>query len=659
MAHDVFISYSRHDKAIAEAVCAKLEEHKVRCWIAPRDVHPGSEWGESIVDAIATTRIMILVFSANANDSPQIRREVERAVNKGVILVPFRIEDVLPTRSLEYFIGAVHWLDALSPPLENHLEKLVQIVQAILSRTAGTEPSAGKAVEVRASPAPESSKVQEVIPSKADAAPPPIAATQPIPVSVSPPVPQPIPPPAAPPPPLREAAQQKQESKVRYREFGESVFAKPAKSPKSPEESREKSREKLRIDFRAMRKWFLLGLALVLLPFGVVAWKLVERSWNAPRFGSDRVVIQNPWDGESAASQNVAKRGAPPQTVLAFSFDGRMLAATANTFLNRFGDVRVVDVETGREIRRFTNDLGPIAHLGFSADGRWLSVAGLKFDATARFQGELRMSFLKTWDVQTGEEVQNLGFSSSIPEVGACFFAFSADGRWIAIACPKDPAKKLHLWDFAASRNPHADLEVDKTTWNLEFSANGEFLTALGHSEQGRTAYTTWETTSGRKMGEISVEDETETSHVGSIDPSGRLLALFSDNPPRVQLCDLATRKSVGNQSMFGYNLAAFSPDGRWLATESFVTTDLSPAGPKTGFSALKMWDISWLSKFQKGRLIAPPDAGVFTLEEKWFASVKLTDAPNDVESFSFSPDWKFLATANSAGVVKIWQRQP
>ncbi len=132
MAHDVFISYSSMDKAVADAVCAELEQNQVRCWIAPRDIRPGAEWGESIVDAINSCRVMILVFSSSANDSPQIRREVERAVNKGVIIVPLRIEDVLPTRSLEYFIGAVHWLDALTPPIEHHVKTLAMDVRRIL-----------------------------------------------------------------------------------------------------------------------------------------------------------------------------------------------------------------------------------------------------------------------------------------------------------------------------------------------------------------------------------------------------------------------------------------------------------------------------------------------------------------------------------------------
>jgi hypothetical protein len=132
MSHDAFISYSSRDKATADATCTALEASGIRCWIAPRDVMPGIEWGEAIIDGINQSRVLVLIFSANANESPQIRREIERAVGKGIPIIPFRIQDIAPTRSLEYFIGAVHWLDALTPPLETHLRRLVDTVKALL-----------------------------------------------------------------------------------------------------------------------------------------------------------------------------------------------------------------------------------------------------------------------------------------------------------------------------------------------------------------------------------------------------------------------------------------------------------------------------------------------------------------------------------------------
>ena len=57
--HDVFISYSSNDKLVADMLCANLEARGVRCWIAPRDVMPGSEWGAAI---IATAAVGALIY---------------------------------------------------------------------------------------------------------------------------------------------------------------------------------------------------------------------------------------------------------------------------------------------------------------------------------------------------------------------------------------------------------------------------------------------------------------------------------------------------------------------------------------------------------------------------------------------------------------------
>jgi hypothetical protein len=133
MPHDVFISHSVKDKTIADALCATLESEGIRCWIAPRDVTPGMEWSGAIIGAIKQARVMVLVFTANANASPQIRREVERAVNHDVVILPFRVENVIPDESLEYFIGNVHWLDAMTPPIEAHFRNLARTIKILLA----------------------------------------------------------------------------------------------------------------------------------------------------------------------------------------------------------------------------------------------------------------------------------------------------------------------------------------------------------------------------------------------------------------------------------------------------------------------------------------------------------------------------------------------
>lgn len=132
MAHDVFVSYSSKDKAVADATCALLEGKGIRCWVAPRDITPGADWGESIVDAIAASRAFVLLLSANANESPQVKREVERAVHASLPIIPVRLENVQPAKALEYFLSTPHWLDAMTPPLERHLSYLADVLRHIL-----------------------------------------------------------------------------------------------------------------------------------------------------------------------------------------------------------------------------------------------------------------------------------------------------------------------------------------------------------------------------------------------------------------------------------------------------------------------------------------------------------------------------------------------
>lgn len=138
MRFDVFISYSTKDAIAAKAACAALEAAKIRCWMAPRDIVPGARWGASIVQAINQCRVMVLIFSGNANESTQVQREVDQAFGKGKAVVPLRIEDVKPADDLAYYLDTVHWLDALTRPLENNLEKLVVTIAALVPTTEAT-----------------------------------------------------------------------------------------------------------------------------------------------------------------------------------------------------------------------------------------------------------------------------------------------------------------------------------------------------------------------------------------------------------------------------------------------------------------------------------------------------------------------------------------
>ena len=172
MPHDVFISYSSHDKPVADAMCAALEAQKIRCWIAPRDVLAGTEYAEAIVNAIETCRVVVLVFSGHADRSPHIHRELDRALNKNKIIVPFRVENVLPSKALEFVLGNTHWLDALTPPMETHINVLVTTVRRLLDGE-GNEPMNSRKIQtgglIDAAHAGDLARVKALIAAGADA----------------------------------------------------------------------------------------------------------------------------------------------------------------------------------------------------------------------------------------------------------------------------------------------------------------------------------------------------------------------------------------------------------------------------------------------------------------------------------------------------------
>jgi len=131
---DVFVSYcTKSDRAAAYELVAHVESRGIECWIAPRDVQGGMEWAAEIVNAITVARVMVLIFSASANASPEVRREVMLAAHRGVRVVPFRVEDIAPAASLEYFLGGHQWLDAFPPPLEPHCARLVTCLNTLLA----------------------------------------------------------------------------------------------------------------------------------------------------------------------------------------------------------------------------------------------------------------------------------------------------------------------------------------------------------------------------------------------------------------------------------------------------------------------------------------------------------------------------------------------
>jgi len=91
MAGPVFISHSSRDVKIARDICDAIERRGMTCWISGRDVGPGDNFGDAIVEAIERAKVMVLVFSTNANNSEEIKKEIALASQHRVTVIPVRV----------------------------------------------------------------------------------------------------------------------------------------------------------------------------------------------------------------------------------------------------------------------------------------------------------------------------------------------------------------------------------------------------------------------------------------------------------------------------------------------------------------------------------------------------------------------------------------
>ena len=130
---DVFISYSSLNKEIADAVVEEYEAHGIRCWYAPRNIMPGQEWVTAIHDAIDGAKLFVLIYTEQSNASRQVANEVALAFNSGKMIIPYRLSEVEMSTELEYYLTRVHWLNAVSEPLDKSVKNLREYSEKILS----------------------------------------------------------------------------------------------------------------------------------------------------------------------------------------------------------------------------------------------------------------------------------------------------------------------------------------------------------------------------------------------------------------------------------------------------------------------------------------------------------------------------------------------
>lgn len=125
MSHDVFISYSSKNKVTADALCHALEQHKIKCWIAPRDIPSGSDYGDVIDEAIVNCKAFIIIFSTFSSTSQWVRGELNLAFSEQKKIFPYKIDDTIPKGSIRLMLNQMHWIEAYPDP-ESQFHTLIK-----------------------------------------------------------------------------------------------------------------------------------------------------------------------------------------------------------------------------------------------------------------------------------------------------------------------------------------------------------------------------------------------------------------------------------------------------------------------------------------------------------------------------------------------------
>ncbi len=131
---DVFISYSRNDKEIAQGVAHFLEDNGIRCWLDYRDIGVGELWAETIKNAIRNSTVVIAILTEHYNNSPSCENEIVLAARCEKHIIPIKFDDSELSGVLAFQLAVLDWIPANQG--KEWQSKLIKDLKQILARSA-------------------------------------------------------------------------------------------------------------------------------------------------------------------------------------------------------------------------------------------------------------------------------------------------------------------------------------------------------------------------------------------------------------------------------------------------------------------------------------------------------------------------------------------
>ncbi|MBQ6236722.1 MAG: leucine-rich repeat protein [Bacteroidales bacterium] len=120
MNHDVFISYSRKDSAIADQICAALDRAGISYFIDRQGIGGGEEFPKVLAPAIKNCGVFLFLASENSYNSSFTGREITYAFkkNKGKKMLPYILDDCEMPDDLEFIFSSTNWRTMRDHPID-------------------------------------------------------------------------------------------------------------------------------------------------------------------------------------------------------------------------------------------------------------------------------------------------------------------------------------------------------------------------------------------------------------------------------------------------------------------------------------------------------------------------------------------------------------
>ena len=107
MSEEIFISYSRKDRAKVSSLVSTLRSSGASVWVDESAIDGATLWSQEIVGAIRKCKVFLLALSSNSSLSKNVVKEVALASESGKKILPVMLEDTEVPESMAYPLAGI------------------------------------------------------------------------------------------------------------------------------------------------------------------------------------------------------------------------------------------------------------------------------------------------------------------------------------------------------------------------------------------------------------------------------------------------------------------------------------------------------------------------------------------------------------------------